>query len=40
MTDIVEEKLEIAKKMGADVLVNGKTQSLSDVGKLKWELKP
>ena len=36
MTDIVEEKLESAKKMGADVLVNGKTQNLPEVGKKQY----
>ena len=32
MTDIVEQKLELAKKLGADILVNGKHQSLAEVG--------
>ncbi len=32
MTDIVEQKLELAKKMGADILVNGKHQNLADIG--------
>ncbi|CAB4040459.1 L-threonine 3-dehydrogenase, partial [Paramuricea clavata] len=31
VTDIVEQKLELAKKLGADILVNGKRQSLAEV---------
>ncbi|XP_022780397.1 uncharacterized protein LOC111321701 isoform X1 [Stylophora pistillata] len=30
-TDIVEERLQKAKQMGADVLVNGKTENLKDI---------
>ena len=32
VTDIVEQKLELAKKLGADILVNGKHQNLKEVG--------
>jgi hypothetical protein len=32
VTDIIEQKLELAKKLGADILVNGKHQSLAEVG--------
>lgn len=31
-TDIVEERLKKAKQMGADVVVNGKTDNLKDTG--------
>lgn len=31
-TDIVEERLHKAKQMGADVVVNGKTENLKDSG--------
>lgn len=31
-TDIVEERLQKAKQMGADVLVNGKMENLKDIG--------
>ena len=33
VTDIVEQKLELAKKLGADILVNGKHQDLAEIGK-------
>ncbi len=31
-TDIVPERLELAKKLGADVTINGKTENLRDRG--------
>ena len=30
--DIVEERLQKAKQLGADVVVNGKTENLKDTG--------
>jgi threonine dehydrogenase-like Zn-dependent dehydrogenase len=32
VTDIIEQKLELAKKMGADILINGKHQNLRELG--------
>ena len=32
-TDIVEQRLQKAKQMGADVVVNGKTENLKDIGR-------
>ena len=31
-TDIVEERLQKAKQIGADVVVDGKTENLKDTG--------
>ena len=31
-TDIVEERLQKAKQLGADVVVDGKTENLNDTG--------
>ena len=31
-TDIVEDRLQKAKQIGADVVINGKTENLKDTG--------
>ena len=37
VTDIIKSKLETAKIMGADVVVNGTQQNLAEVGK-QWNM--